>query len=476
MNLRPTRRTFLQTGALLVSHALLKNRVFGAIAPRAFDIPLPVPPVLKPTRSDSTTDYYEITQREAWAECLPGVRTKIWGYEGLFPGPTIKARTKRVTKIQQTNRLSVPTVVHLHGGITESASDGFPADVSLPGAVRTYVYSNGGQGRTLWYHDHAMDHTGRNVYMGLAGMYLLEDEESANLPLPRDSYDVPLIIQVRQISQDGELSYNPRGMGEIANTILVNGAAWPRMEVARRKYRFRILNASNATALQLRLSSDRPFLQIATEGGLLPAPLSTETIPLAMAERVEVVIDFSEYPLGARIILENLAGSGDLAQIMRFDVVHNERDDSSVPTQLSHQDAISEHSAVTTRQFVFSGKVQVESPALQWTINGKQFDPNQSLAKPRWGDVEIWEFINDPSGMLSDLHPVHVHDVRFQILDRNRGLPNSTERGWKDTVSLGRGERVRVIMRFDGYKGKFVLHCHNLDHEDRSMMARFDVI
>ncbi len=442
-----------------------------------FHIPLPIPSVLRPVRTDNTTDYYEITQREAEIGILPGLRTQVWGYEGMFPGPTIKARRGRIVVVRQTNSLAVPTVVHLHGGVTPPDSDGFPTDVIMPGQSKSYVYPNDQRAATLWYHDHAMHHTGRNLYMGLAGLYLIEDDQEAALPLPRGAHDVPLIIQDRRFEADGSLAYE-HGIGHRGakgDTILVNGVPWPRMEVATRQYRFRILNASNARIYRLTLSSGQRLVQIATDGGLLPKPAPTRSLSLAMAERVEVVIDFSIYPVGAQVVLQNLDGKGAMGEIMRFDVVRRESDDAVVPEILSDIEPLSENAALHTREFIFGAKPKFGRLSVAWTINGKQFEPDRPIAQPRYGDVEIWRFRSQRDFGLGMLHPVHLHLVNFQVLQRNGAPPLPHELGWKDTVAVNRGEDVRIIVRFEGYRGRYLLHCHNLEHEDHHMMARFDV-
>ena len=297
--------------------------------------------------------------------------------------------------VRHTNQLSVPTAVHLHGGVTPPDSDGFPTDIIAPSQTRTYAYPNSGRAATLWYHDHAMDHTGRNIYMGLSGFYLLYDDEEASLHLPEQPYDVPLLIQDRLLASNGEFVYDTfRHLAAKGGTILVNGAPWPRMEVAARKYRFRVLNGSNATPLRLALSSGQPLIQIATDGGLLPAPVSCPDIPLAMAERVEVIVDFSTYPIGTRIILQNLNSrqiSGEYSdQIMCFDIVRKDRDDSLVPSRLSTVGAIDRHAKVRTREFTFSGNPSLSfPPVVDWKINGQHFDPDKAIASPQYDDVEI---------------------------------------------------------------------------------------
>jgi spore coat protein A len=446
-------------------------------------IPLPVPPVLSPVRSDTTTDYYEIVHQQSEVEILNGYRTTIWGYDGIMPGPTIKARLGKTVVVRHTNHLSIPTAVHLHGGVTPPDSDGFPTDTIFPRQSRVYTYPNDGRAATLWYHDHAMHHTGRNMYMGLSGFYILEDDHEKRLGLPQSPYDIPLMIQDRMFGSDGSFVYDPfRNLAAKGGTILVNGAPWPRMEVAARKYRFRILNASNATPFRLALSTGSPLVLISNDGGLLPEPVRCVSIPLAMAERIEVIIDFSEYRIGTRIVLQNLNKeqvSGEPSnEIMRFDIVRKEEDDSVVPEHLTEHVAVNPDDAVRTRSFIFSGRPSFGlPPSSTWKINGKDFDPSHPIASPRYGDVEIWSISNKSFlGFIGMLHPVHIHLVNFRVLDRNGKPPLPHETGWKDTVAVDKDEEVKVAMRFEGYRGRYLIHCHNLEHEDNSMMARFDVV
>ena len=485
MNSKPTRREFIALGgsAFLAAAALRQAGAKAAgLAPR-FQVPLPVPPVLDPVGVDATTDYYEIVQREAAVEILPGRLTRIWGYDGRFPGPTIKAARGRTTVVRHTNQLRVPTVVHLHGGVTPPESDGFPTEHIRPGTSKTYTYPNDGRAATLWYHDHAMDRTGKNIYMGLAGFYLLQEDDDVSSQLPSGAHDIPLMIQDRLFDTNGSFVYDTfHGLAAKGGTILVNGAPWPRLEVATRKYRFRILNGSNATPLRLALSSGQPLVQIATDGGFLPEPVASASIPLAMAERVEVVIDFGSYPIGSHVTLQNQHATdvtGQVAnEIMRFDVVRAEEDDSVLPAALGRVPPIPVAAAVRTRRFVFAGEPGLHlPPAAHWAINGMDFDAERPIAAPRYGDVEIWHIENRKLlGFLGLVHPVHVHLVAFQIIERNRKPPLPHEMGWKDTVAVAKGDEVKIIARFEGYRGRYVLHCHNLEHEDHSMMARFDVI
>jgi FtsP/CotA-like multicopper oxidase with cupredoxin domain len=443
-----------------------------------FRCPLPIPEVLSPARRDATTDYYEIVQRETFAEILPGMRTRIWGYNGSFPGPTIEGHHGRMTVVTYKNDLRVPTVAHLHGGITHSESDGFPTDTVLPGESRRCQYDNTGRPSTLWYHDHSVRGTGRNLYMGLAGLYLLKTDDEIDAQLPHGEYDIPLMLQDRQFTSDGELEYDHQGHhGATSRVMLVNGAPWPVLDVSARKYRFRIVNASNAMPVLLALTNHHPLIQIATDQGLLPSPVVSSTIALAMAERVEVVIDFARCPLGSQVILENRRADGPLRRVMRFDVVRSKRDDSIVPERLADIEPLQPSRAVCTRTFVFSGQPTLGvPPGVRWMINGEAFDPLRVDAKPRLDDIEVWRFVNRPFIGRTMLHPVHTHLAPFQILRRNGRAPLRQEAGWKDTVAIEDGEEVDVIIRWSGYRGRYVLHCHNLEHEDHSMMARVDVI
>ena len=475
-----SRREFLAAGSAALL-PLTNPRVLATSSHHhvsEFRLPLPIPEVLSPVRRDATTDYYEIVQRETVTEILPGMRTRIWGYNGSFPGPTIEAQHGRTTVVTYTNQLRVPTVAHLHGGVTRPESDGFPTDTLAPGQSRRCQYDNAGRPATLWYHDHSLRGAGRSLYMGLAGLYLLKGSDDVDGQLPRDRYDIPLMVQDRAFTSDGEFDYDHQGHhGATGRVMLVNGAPWPVLEVAARKYRFRVVNASNATPLLLALSDHQPFIQIATDQGLLPSPVVSSTIAVTMAERVEVVIDFSLCPPGSEVVLENRRGDGPLRRVMRFDVVRRERDDSVVPRRLAEVEPLQPSLAVCTRTFVFGGRPTLGvPPGVHWVINGEAFDPLRVDANPRLGDIEVWRFINRGFMGQSMLHPVHTHLAPFQILRRNGGTPLRQEAGWKDTVAIEDGEEVDVIVRWGPHRGRYLLHCHNLEHEDHSMMARVDVV
>ena len=460
--------------------ALLGGRAEGkaAIAVPRFQVPLKVPPVMEPTRRTETQDEYDVVQREAEQEILPGHGTRIWGYQGVYPGPTFRVRRGRTAVVRQTNRLSVHTVVHVHGGRTPPDSDGFATDMVMPGETRTYVYPNQQRACTLWYHDHAMDRTGENVYRGLAGFYIVEDDEEAALPLPRGEYEVPLLLQDRAFTADASLSYDTCGHNGCEwDVLLVNGVPWPRMDVATRKYRFRILNGSNARLYQLALSNGDPFVLIGTDGGLLAEPVAVGTLPLAMAERADVVVDFSRAQVGTSVFLLNGLDRTD-QRLLRFDVKSRGADDAAVPLRLSDPGFLARPGKVTARTWTFRPSLGLPAggPPIVWTINGKKFDPDRSDARVPLGEAELWRLRNEAGFWSGRPHPAHVHLAHFQILERNGKPALVHERGWKDTVALVPGEEALVLIRFEQFRGRYMLHCHNLEHEDHAMMSRFDVV
>ncbi|OLB64413.1 MAG: copper oxidase [Actinobacteria bacterium 13_2_20CM_2_72_6] len=479
--------------------ALLPSRV---PLPRPFQRPLPVPPVLAPVRTDATTDYYEVTQRVADAEILPGLRTQIWGYNGIFPGPTLVSRSGRRAVVKHRNELPVPVVVHLHGGHTPPAHDGYPIDLVLPvgkdglgghnphlaqGDIahgeREYVYPLDQRAATLWYHDHRMDFTGPSTWRGLAGFHLLHDDEEERLGLPTGERDVPLMITDRSFAADGAFQYPSRDpnlfheagvtaaytAGVLGDVILVNGVAWPVAEVPAVRYRLRLLNASNARRYRLALDPPPPggggLVQVGTDGGLLERPLAHDAIEVAPGQRYDVVVDFSRYRAGQAVTLVNEFGAGSTRPVLRFVVGARATDGSRVPDRLSSVPPLDPNRAAAHRDFAFHlGRVGYQDT---WLLNGKPFDPARADATPRLGDVEVWRLRSDFH------HPIHLHLVMFQVLARDGRATGPYDAGWKDTVDVRPNEWVDVAARFTGYAGRYPVHCHNLEHEDMAMMGNF---
>ena len=468
--------------------------------------------MLEPVYTDASAEYYEITQKVGRAEILPGLKTEVWGYEGIFPGPTIEARHGRQTVIRHRNELPVPTVVHLHGGKTPPEHDGYPTDVVMPVGSRESGHGNHGghaelnvigegtfdykypmdqSAATLWYHDHRLDFTGPQVYKGLAGFHLIRDEEEAALELPEGERDVPLMICDRSFTEDGSFDYpslDPSLKGEpgvegeymsgvLGDCILVNGAPWPVLEVTNTLYRFRLLNASNAR--RFRLALDPPpqegasFVQIGSDGGLVARPMNHDKIEVAQAERFDVVVDFSTYPVGTEVTLINEFGVDSTAKVMRFVVARGGTEESRIPPKLADFRPLSRSEATVEREFRFvRGAAKMDGMTL-WTVNGEPFDPDRIDANPQLSAVELWRIRS-----LNLEHPIHIHLAPFQVLTSgggNRGA-GPYNQGWKDTVSLDSGGEAELLIKFDGYRGKYVFHCHNLEHEDMMMMSNFEVV
>jgi FtsP/CotA-like multicopper oxidase with cupredoxin domain len=498
---RFTRRDVLKMG-LLGSAALLlpmervartqlavTQRIPTEQLPPPFQVPFSVPPVAQPIRRDATTDYYQMTIKKARLPILPGrPDTEVWGYDGATPGPTIEVERGRNVVVRHINAIDNPdhkwTSVHLHGNASLPQYDGYANDISAPGQYKDYRYPNDQPARTLWYHDHGVHHTAKNAYMGCAAFYISHDPLEKSLPIPKGEYDVPLVLRDAIFGTDGSLIFDDgesRGGHDslFGDVILANGAPWPVMKVERRKYRFRLLNASISRGFKLALSSGQPLTVIGTDGGLMPAPVNTSNLVVGMAERYEIVIDFAKYAVGQKVVLKNLGVENNVdypttGQVMRFDVVGEAKDTSnnSVPSVLNPDNEIMKlvaSQAVRTRRFAFGRSGGM------WTINDKVWDPNRVDAKPQPNTVEIWEFENNSGGWF---HPIHVHLVDFKILSRTGGKNPGVkpyEKGPKDVAYVGEGEKVRVIMKFGPQKGKYMIHCHNLVHEDHDMMTQFEV-
>ena len=390
------------------------------LAPFARD--LPIPTVAEPVSTAGGVDAYEITMRPGSMQILEGEPTEVLGYDGIFPGPTIRARRGRPVTVLQRNQLAngEDAVVHLHGGINAPEFDGHPDDVIPPDGEFTYRYENQQRGATLWYHEHGHGFTARGVYQGRAGMYLIEDDYDSKLDLPQGEYDVPLIIADRSFDEDNQLVYP----GEIpidgfyGNTLLVNGAVAPRMSVKRRLYRFRILNASNVRTFELALSSGAPLTQIAADsGGLLPRPHKRNAIALCPGERADVVVDFRYYTAGSEMSLVNRAGGQNVRKVMRFDVVRGGRETARVPKRLRGEYLLPSPSGERTFPLGF----QADPPPGQWLIDGKIFDHDRIDIQPTLGTTETWRFVNDTVSM----HPMHAHLAALQgdLGERARAAP-----------------------------------------------------
>ena len=364
--LAPTLASCAKPGSDGINPGTLASK---AKLPKPFTVPLPILQALAPDSTDAQGVHYSMTLQQAEAEILPGYKTKIFGYNGTFPGPYLDVHAGTPMIVHQTNQLPVPIVTHLHGGLTPPSDDGFPTDLVFPKALadmanpgtaapmagmdgmpamadplahltavqRDYVFPLDQRAATLWYHDHRMDFSGVQVWRGLFGLCVVRDAEDDKLPLPKGEREIPLMIADRAFDADGQLIYPEKdptllgkpsmdtsiAAGAQGDVILVNGAPWPFLEVAAVKYRLRLVNASNARRYELKL--DGPggggqFVQVGSDGGLLAAPVTHSTLHMSPAERFDVVVDFSKYPVGSTVTLKNAADSGGAGQVMQFKV------------------------------------------------------------------------------------------------------------------------------------------------------------
>ena len=486
--------------------------------------PLPLPAVATPlAQSAAGPPRYRLSMVERQQKLhrdLPP--TTVWGFDdgttgGGTPGPTLEARVGVPIRVTWANDLrdaagnfltshvlpvdscvdgastNAPrTVVHLHGGHVPAESDGAPEATLLPGQEATYDYPNNQGAATLWYHDHAMGITRLNVLMGLAGFYILRDDAEDALGLPSGKYEVPLVIQDRSFHPDGTFNYPAMWMEHFfGDTVMVNGKVWPYLQVDRGLYRFRILNGSNSRTYTLMFSPFVWFVQIGSDGGLLRSGVAKSTLTIAPGERADVIVDFGSQTPGQQIVLWNTAPapypSGDpenaVTNVMKFVVTGNSGPPSRSLVNLRSIDPLDPKTAAQTRDFLLD---RADDPCGGgvWRINELGFD--DITERPRLGTTEIWRFIN----RSGEAHPMHLHLVEFQVLDRQHFVisgddvvltgtptrPALEESGWKDTVSALPFQVTRIIARFEDYVGRFPYHCHTLEHEDHAMMRQFETL
>jgi spore coat protein A len=504
---------------------------------------LPIPKRLTPEETRNGKISYRIRMLEFHHQLhsqLPP--TRLWGYEGQYPGPSIEALRGKPIAIEWENHLpiqhlfeidphihgamppvpAVRTVPHLHGSRTRSESDGLPEKWFTPGQSARYFYPNNQQAATLWYHDHAVGITRLNVYAGLSGFFFLREKAEQRMGLPAGDYEIPLLLQDRTLDDKGQLVYSPTiengtklppgvwGPEFFGDLPVVNGAIYPYLEVEPRPYRLRILNGSNSRFFHLFLNfakrpTDIPSLvtlqQIGTDGGFLPKPAALNKLLLGPAERADLIVDFSSFA-GKTITLSNDAPSpfpgwdmmnthhAPLYELMQFRVtlpLRGENKTFSIPDAMPFQ-KLDESASTVTRDFILAERVDSKGQSLGVRINDKGYD-DPVTEFPKLGSVEKWRFINT----TDDAHPMHLHLVQFQILHRqgfypvalSKGKllpigiprpPEPNEAGWKDTAVVSPNEVLTILVRFEGYTGRYVFHCHMLEHEDNDMMRPYEVI
>jgi spore coat protein A, manganese oxidase len=528
-----SRRRFIQSSALAAAGALagraLPHAMPRAVPPQVpnldpntlarFVDPLPLAVMARPigmqadpTRPGEQLQHYRVAMRAITGKLhrdLPP--TGLWSYGGSVPGVMFDTRSGAGLTVEWVNELptkhflpidhtlhgaekdvpEVRGVVHLHGGKTPPESDGYPEDWYVPGRSRSYHYPNSQDPALLWYHDHTMGINRLNIYAGLFGLHVIRDEVEDDLHLPDGKHEVPLVLFDRDVRRDGQLSYPvsadperpwvPEFFGE---TQLVNGKIFPFLEVEPRKYRFRVLNAANGRFYRLSLSDGAEIHQIGTDQGLLAAPLKVATLQLAPGERADIVVDFAAHR-GAEVLLQS-----DAFVLMQFKVgAAKVSDPSALPASLRAVARIPESAAVQTRRLTLDESLNNVAESTGMLLNNTPWHM-PITERPVLGTTEIWELVN----LTDDVHPIHLHMVKFQILDRRRFdafhymtaqnlrfvgpavAADANEMGWKDTARVNPKTVTRIIVPFVGYAGRFVWHCHLLEHEDNEMMRPYEIL
>jgi spore coat protein A len=481
---------------------------------------LPLPPLIIASEHHQKL---RIAMREIHAKLHRDVpETRMWSYGETPLAPLIEARSHQTLHVEWVNQLpqhhflpidyalhgcgrDVPEVranVHLHGGRTPSKDDGQPEDWYVPGQSRVCTYPLQQDATALWYHDHAMGLNRLNIYAGLVGTLLLRDEAEDRLGLPSGPYELPLTLYDRDFTTDGQLSYpvspdpnHPWVSEFLADAILINGKIRPYALVEPRLYRLRMLNAANSRFFELSFTTAttpgygqpikrQKFQQIGADQGLLAEPVTLEHINFAPAERADLLVDFSQFA-GQQVYLRN--GAMD---IVEFRVAAGTPQPAkALPAELRAVPRPDVSLATTTRTITLNEYQDKVGNSMMMLLNRKHWH-EPVTETPKLNSTEIWEFVN----LTEDVHPMHLHLVRFQILDRrvfdpfaylmHKQLkflaaatpPEANEAGWKDVVQCPPGMITRILVTFNGYAGRYLYHCHILEHESNDMMRPFDVI
>ncbi len=464
------------TGLFLLNKKSLVSTAYAG----EFTTPLPIPALLENLDKSGRTAQFKMAALEGKRTFLPGKITPTFGYNGDFLGPTIRVRNGQRFNLQVTNNLPEVTTLHWHGMHLPAKWDGGPRQPIPPGTTWNPDFTIKQPAATLWYHPHAMGKTGEQVYHGLAGLVLVEDEVSDRLDIPKNYGvdDIPVVIQDRRFFADGRFAYvqsmHEVMNGVIGNYMLVNGAMSPTLSVDKQRIRLRLLNGSNSSIYKISFSG-QPFQMIASDGGFLDRPVSLTSILLSAGERAEVILDLSSLKGKKLSMLVDQRG-GDRFDALQIDVAETLQSSNNIPQVLEKVARIPESEADYTRRFVMQSMGMGMMGGGRLTINGKKMDINRIDEKVKLGTTEIWEITNKSSMMMSMPHSMHLHDVQFQILDRDGRRPPVHEQGRKDTVLIQPGETVRIISRFLDYKGVYMYHCHLLEHEDDGMMGQFEVV
>lgn len=487
----------------------------------------------------------------------PGVQTRVWRYQGKLLrgeasaldtwagnhlGPIIRVRRGQRVHIDLINELPESTIIHWHGLHVPDDMDGHPHYAIAPGERYVYDFTVMNRAGSYWFHPHPHGRTGKQIYLGLAGLFLVSDDEEAALDLPTGSRDIPLVLQDRSFDDDNQFVYlsqsvagaaaqgpergmmggdmggmmggggrrgamggmgqmMARMMGMLGDEILVNGKPGASLEVERRPHRLRLLNASNTRMYKLAWHDRSPLTVIATDGGLLAAPLQRDYVMLSPAERIDLWVDFGRWPAGTELTLQSLAFDDGMAMsgmmggtalpdgapfpVLQIRVRNGTRVRAALPRRLATLPPAQPRAAVNfNRPKVFN----LTMGMMVWGINGQSFDMlgASPLETVKLGTHEVWEFRNEGRTSMMGMampHSMHVHGLQFRVIGRSvagefaqqHGTVKAgfVDEGWKDTVLVMPGERVRILLGFADYAGLFLYHCHMLEHEDSGLMRNY---
>lgn len=465
---------------------------------------LPIPNILNGKDIEQNTKEFNLEIQKGNVVFQNNQITKTYGYNGDFLGPVIRVKNGKTVKINVKNNLDEGSTIHWHGLNINGDMDGGPHQVIKAGGEWHPSFKIDQQAGTYWFHPHTLEKTGEQVYKGLAGLFIVDDNNSDSLDIPKNYGidDIPLILQDRRFDKTGAFSYKTNMIdndGMLGDKFLVNGVIKPYFEVTKNKIRFRLLNGSNARVYNIALSDNNNFSQIATDGGFLEKPVSLNSVMLGNGERAEIVIDFSKYKTGDSVILKSLffevkekmqasfegrIDNGKEIELMKFVIKDRGDKNTPLPNNLVNINKLNEANASKTRIFTLSDMNMSNMSAMNsmhmmannmssmFTINDKSFDISRVDENIKLNDTEIWKITNKSQMGMS--HPFHIHGIQFQILSRNNKSILDNEKGWKDTVLIQPDEEVKIITKFKN-QGMFMYHCHNLEHEDSGMMGMMEV-
>lgn len=437
--------------------------------------PLPIPPVVSSTLGSDGVRRFALRANLGSTEIVRGKYTPTWGYNGSILGPTIRARRGEQVAFIVDNDLPEPTSVHWHGMHVPAQFDGGPHQMIAPGARWEPQWTVRQQAATLWYHPHPHGGTEKHVYRGLSGFFLIDDDTSDALYLPKDYGvdDIPLVIQDRRFTTDGALNESDAtDIGLLGDTIVTNGIAGAHLDVTTERVRLRILNGSSGRLYNVAFSDGRTFDLIGTDGGILAEPVELTQIQLSPGERIELVITLQagenltlrSLPITDRAGIDRAAefGFDDTFDILELRAADTLRRSAAVPATLVPMLPLAVADAAPSRHF-----------DLQWfMINGERMDMNRIDMTIPVDTTEVWSVRNKDNWP----HNFHVHDVQFQVVAIDGNPPAPALAGWKDTVYTSPNLAYTLAMRFTDYTDPtfpYMYHCHLLHHEDRGMMGQF---